>query len=452
MSILNIKKNSDNIKKEMYFGDGFSFDSGKPVKITVPDAHRSGHFWCFGTTRVGKTRMLENLVEEDIKKGYNVIVIDPKCDIELFSKISQVAIETGRKKDLMLLSPIFPEYSLKINPLEHYYMVEELVGHIMAGVKTGKEPFFFNVGYEASLMAVQSAIFIAKKMGRASQLTFKEVMDITNRDGLEQLQKILDGYKNDTEAQKLLIDLNKILSSPPDYYSKISSSLRVALMELTQGNVGQVVGNVRGNKVIDRLQNNEGVILVCQVGSLLTKQAAYTVGKVMISIIAALVGRVFSSGLKMNPPLCLYIDEAQSVLYNGIEDVFAKAGGAGVWLHCFSQSISQIYEALGNKDAGKCILDNVNTKVFMRAPDSDTSKYVVEHFGQGKKFSPILSTTGGGHISMRESVEDLLAPENILLLKPRQFFMTTYNGRYRGETRSVSDLILNIEFPKIENK
>lgn len=442
--------------KEIYFGDGLSFETGKFTKITVPDSHRSGHFWCFGTTRVGKTRMLENMVEEDIKKGYNVMVIDPKGDIELFSKISQVSIETGRKKDLMLLNPIFPQYSLKLNPLEYYYMIEELVAHVMSGVKTGKEPFFFNVGYEASTMAVQVAVYLAikhKEINReASVLTFRDIMDITGRTGLEELVKQMTFVvtEDDEYGLRLLNDLKKIVDSPPDYYSKISSSLRVALMELTQGNIGQIIGNAKGNKVIERLENNEGLIFVVQTPSLLAQQAATTVGKVLLSMISALVGRKFSSGLKVSPPLCVYVDEAQSILYQGIEDIFAKAGGAGVWMHCFSQSVNQIYNVLGNQNAAKSILDNVNTKVFMKAPDEETATYVVKHFGQCNRFSPVLNT-GGGNLSVKETTEDLLTPLSVLSLNKRQFFMTTYSGRYRGETRNVSEALLDIRFPKIEN-
>jgi hypothetical protein len=44
-------------------------------------------------------------------------------------------------------------------------------------------------------------------------------------------------------------------------------------------------------------------------------------------MVQSFVGRVFSSGRRVNPPLCLYIDECQNVLYYGIEDLFAKAGG-----------------------------------------------------------------------------------------------------------------------------
>ncbi len=46
------------IKDEIYFGEGYSYRSRqKGIRLVVPDVNRSGHFWCFGTTRVGKTRL-----------------------------------------------------------------------------------------------------------------------------------------------------------------------------------------------------------------------------------------------------------------------------------------------------------------------------------------------------------------------------------------------------------
>ena len=59
-------------------------DRSKDIFITIPDQERSGHLGCFGTTRIGKTRLMESVIEQDIRKGYNVAIIDPKGDIDLF--------------------------------------------------------------------------------------------------------------------------------------------------------------------------------------------------------------------------------------------------------------------------------------------------------------------------------------------------------------------------------
>jgi len=418
---------------------------GKAMKIAIPDASRKGHFWCFGTTRVGKTRIMENMVEQDIRKGYSVVVIDPKGDIELFSKIVQVAFEEGRDEELIFVTPIFPDLSAVIDPLSHYYMPEELVGHIVSGVEAGKERFFFNVAYEISLVIVQALIMLGDWEGITHSFNLNDVKNKMSREELERLKGQIDCV-NTPEAKQLSSDMQKILNSPQDYYGKVSSSLRVALMELTSGNIGKVVGKADENRFIDRLEKGKPVIMVVHLGSLITRKAAFTLGKVVISMIQSFVGRVFSSGRRVTPPLCLYIDECQNVLYYGIEDLFAKAGGADVWIHGFAQSVSQLYAMIG-KDYGNAILDNTNTKLFMRVPDTDTATYVAGHFGQFRRYSPILNVDGG--VSVREEEDTILKPSDILELGAREFYLMTYSGLYQGQSLDVSPLYLEILFPDL---
>ncbi len=417
----------------------------KSMTITIPDASRKGHFWCFGTTRVGKTRIMENMVEQDIRKGHSVVVIDPKGDIDLFSKIVQVAFEEDRDHELILVTPIFPHLSAVIDPLAYYYMPEELVGHIVSGVEVGRERFFFNVAYEISLVIVQALILLAAWEGKAKSFNLNDVKNRMSREELEKLKGQIDCVDT-PEARQLSSDMQKILNSPQDYYGKVSSSLRVALMELTSGNIGKVVGKADENRFIDRLEAGKPVIMVVHLGSLITRKAAFTLGKVVISMVQSFVGRVFSSGRRVSPPLCLYIDECQNVLYYGIEDLFAKAGGADVWVHGFAQSVSQLYAMIG-KDYGKAILDNTNTKLFMRVPDTDTAAYVAGHFGQFRRYSPILNVDGG--VSVREEEDTILKPSDILELEAREFYLMTYSGLFRGRSLDVSSLYLEIRFPDL---
>ncbi len=448
------------IKNEMYFGDGYYYDKDIMTKITVPDVNRSGHTWIFGTTRQGKTRLAENLIEDDIRKGYDVVLLDPKGDVELFSKIVQIAFETGRQEDLMLLNPVYPDFSIKVNPLRYYAMKEELVGHVMAAIPDGKEPFFKNVGYEATMNVVTAVLQLAELHNNNNNkiLTFNELKELTDKVSFEQLYSELSAYK-DPKTTEIASNVKKIADSDSQYYSKISSSLRVALMELSNGNIGDIVGKAQENEMIRRLEDNtynnigchhpdrKGVIFVGQIGSLLSETAAITVGKVIISSLAKLAGRVFASGKKLSVPLCVYIDEAQSMLYGGIDDVFAKAGGAGLWMHCLSQSVNQIYSAMPSKDAAKSIMDNTNTKLFMRAPDPETAKYVAGFFGEKKTFSPVISTNSGG-MTIKSGIEDKITPQHIQNLQPREFFMMTYSGYYRGVVRAVSEHLLDVVYPE----
>lgn len=55
LALLGFGANLDDIRREGVFG--------------IRDADRSGHFGCLGTTRVGKTRLVKNVVEQDISKA-----------------------------------------------------------------------------------------------------------------------------------------------------------------------------------------------------------------------------------------------------------------------------------------------------------------------------------------------------------------------------------------------
>jgi type IV secretory pathway TraG/TraD family ATPase VirD4 len=426
-------------------GTGIDIRGGKQQELYMNDADRSGHFWCFGTTRVGKTRLLENMLEQDIRKGNSVVVIDPKGDIPLFSKIYQAAKEAGREDDLMLITPIFPQYSIKLNPLEYYYMPEELVGHLISGIEVGSEPFFYNVAYETSLMIVQAFMLLTEK-AYGKRFNFNDVKDVVSHTDLTTLQRNVASLSSDSHhVIQLANDLQKIVDSGQDYYNKVSSSLRVALMELTSGNIGEILGKARGNPVIEKLENGKSVILVAQVGSLMTRKAAFTVGKVLLSMFQSYVGRIFSSGQRVDPPLEIFMDEAQNVLYYGIDDFFAKAGGANVHLHGLSQSVNQIYAMIG-RDYGNSTLDNINNKLFMKVPDEETASYVCRHFGTHKQMLSMMSSAG--IINVRENEEDILKPEDVLGLQKREFFMMNYDGAFFGKTMDTSDAYINIEYPR----
>ena len=123
-------------------GNGVNMDHRTRIMpVNIPDEHRKRHTFVFGTTGVGKTRLCENLIEQDIKKGYSVVYFDPKGDQQIFTKIYEVARDSDRLEELMLVTPIFPEYSAVVDPMAFYFMPDELVGHIVSGIMGGRVAF-----------------------------------------------------------------------------------------------------------------------------------------------------------------------------------------------------------------------------------------------------------------------------------------------------------------------
>ena len=357
-----------------------------------------------------------------------------------------MAYEEGREKDLCLVTPIFPQCSAKMDPLAYYYMPEELVSHVVSGIKA-REEFFINVAYETTFVIVQALLFFAKIKNEKTTLNFNTIKERASYKDLKNLEEQLKDYEAEPEAQEILATLRQILASPQDYFAKVSSSLRTVLTSLSVGSVGAIIGKAKANEFIKRLEEGKRVILVVQTGSLLTRKTAHIVARVLLSMIQSFVGRVFLSGRRLYPPLCVYMDEASNLLYAGVEDLFNKAGGAGAWVHAFTPSIAAIEEEIGPPSARK-ILDNTNTKIFMRVNDPKTADYIADYSGMRRKFSPLLSLGGG--ITVREIEEPNVRPESVLNLQPRDFYMFSFEGAYRGKVGHVKEPYFSVTYPKVE--
>lgn len=426
-------------------GKGVNLDNKKKlINITIPDSHRARGTWVAGTTGSGKTRLMEGIIESDIRKGFNLLITDPKGDQALVSKVVHAAIECGRREDLMLITPIFPELSAKIDPLASYYMPEELVAHICSGVSVGDDPFFWNVSYRTASVMVQALLVEKKANGDHPSFNLKEIDDILDYGELQKLQFRLEALDASDERDEVIGKLRKILSAPQDYFSKIATSLQVAVDELTTGSVGRIIGKVDENRFLKRLSEGKGVIVIVQLGSMLAQRAGYTAGKVVLSMVQSYAGRIYASGKKMDPPLILHIDECQNVIWPGLTDLLAMAGSAGVWTHLYNQSISQLYDAVGEDNANS-VLDNCNNKIFLLVPDAITSEYISRYLGEEKKLQHIYSVGGG--FTGRKVEEPRVKPSDIMGLKPRIFYAKTYTGTYKGETLQVNDSPTKVQFP-----
>jgi hypothetical protein len=60
---------------------------------------RVGHMLVLGTTRVGKTRLAEILITQDIRRGDVVIVFDPKGDADLLKRMYAEARRAGGRRN-----------------------------------------------------------------------------------------------------------------------------------------------------------------------------------------------------------------------------------------------------------------------------------------------------------------------------------------------------------------
>jgi conjugative coupling factor TraD (TOL family) len=91
---------------------------------------RVGHTLVLGTTRVGKTRLGEMLIAQDIRRGDVVIVFDPKGDADLLRRCYAEAKRAGREGAFYLFHLGHPDISARYNAIGRFSRITEVATRI----------------------------------------------------------------------------------------------------------------------------------------------------------------------------------------------------------------------------------------------------------------------------------------------------------------------------------
>ena len=105
--------------------------------VTLALGERVGHTVVYGTTRVGKTRLAELLVTQDIRRGEVTIVFDPKGDADLMKRVWAEAHRAGRWDELYIFHLGWPEISARYNAVGRFGRVSEVASRV-AGQLSGE--------------------------------------------------------------------------------------------------------------------------------------------------------------------------------------------------------------------------------------------------------------------------------------------------------------------------
>lgn len=98
---------------ERVLGESSWGDEKVRVALSVPDSRH--HLALLGATGTGKTTLMQNLAEQDIRAGRGVGVLDPKGDL-VQGLLARLPRE--RMRDVVLITPADAELTVGINPLE----------------------------------------------------------------------------------------------------------------------------------------------------------------------------------------------------------------------------------------------------------------------------------------------------------------------------------------------
>lgn len=389
---------------------------------------RTRHTLVVGTTGSGKTVLLSHLVKQDIMLGNSLIYVDPKGDTDLFKTLVAYSQLSGRftPDEFIFLSPLYPEYSVELNPLWGLAPDEAAVV-LASSIPDGKEPFFKKVAFMILL-----SICLAKAAEERPADEYPSIHEIAaffQHSELKELRKTIittcNKIASDSSSRfaqhaldaKLVLD--HLTASDPAYFEKISMTLKAEIDVLTTGTLGQIIGRAKTNKLFERLRDGKRVIFVAYLGALRFGDELVGRGaKMIFSSVQRLVGQMYGRHAKFNPPVAIYGDEAKNLFYDGIEDLFNKVRGAGAMLTFATQSIGDIVAAIG-QDKTEAILGNTNTQIFMKSTDSITPEFVVNKVPEVDVYAPNFVQH---QLGVTQKTRKMITNDELGKLKPGSYF------------------------------
>lgn len=411
---------------------------------------RVGHTLVLGTTRVGKTRLLEVLVTQDIHRGDVTIVFDPKGDKDLLIRMKAEADKAGRPFIMFHLG--YPTESARYNPIGSYSRITEVATRIANQLPSeGQSGAFqqFVWRYVNVLAKTMEALGIKP--------TYQEIYKCaSNIDGLavdymeQWLDKNAPSWRNkfenfefdDKEAaqakkqgrdpkaiglsnfmkqegyrDQLMDAINTILSNDRSYFEKLVSSLYPLLEKLTTGQVAELIspdGNAKDDRPIfdwmSVIQTN--AVVYVGLDSLSDYEVATAVGNAMFSDLTSIAGKIYKHGTGYGEStqsgkrmIAVHADEFNELIGDEFIPLLNKAGGAGFQVTVYTQTWSDVEAKIGSAAKAGQIGGNLNNLIMLRVKNIETAE-ILTNLIQEADLVTSTQLSGASDVSDPDDEED----------------------------------------------
>lgn len=402
-------------------------------EVLLPMSERVGHTLVLGTTRVGKTRLAEVLIEQDIQRGDGpVIVFDPKSDAALLTRMYMTAKREGREDDFYCFHLGFPDISSRYNAVGNFARITEVAGRISgqlsaegnsaafkefawrfinivarALVSLGQRPDYNNIREYVTdiepLFVEYMEWWLPKN---AEEGWIEEINDLT-ADAEMQYKKnprfaqhahprtdALRKYIERTGCSDPIVQgLISALRYDKTYFDKLVASLLPLLEKLTTGKVGKLIApdymDVNDERpVFDWTQiiRKRGIVYV-GLDAMTDTEVSSAVGNSMFADLVSTAGSIYKHGVEhgmldgkknLMPKICLHADEFNELMGDEFLPMVNKSGGAGIQITAYSQSRSDIEARLGDSSKARQVEGNFNNLIMLRVKEKTTAELLTD--------------------------------------------------------------------------
>lgn len=394
----------------------------------LPLGERVGHTVVFGTTRVGKTRLCEVYVTQDIHRGDVTIVFDPKGDADLLKRVYAECKRANRLNEFYMFHLGHPELSARYNAVGRFGRVSEVASRVAgqlnsagnsaafkefawrfvniiarALVGLGKRPDYAQIARYVinmdELFVEYAMTYFNKYQPNAAELIVKLENEINERNlpfnmkGREKRVIAIDQYITLTKTYDTVLDgLRSAIRYDKTYFDKIVASLLPLLEKLTSGKTAELLApnysDLRDDRpIFDWMQviRKRGVVYV-GLDAMSDTEVAAAVGNSMFADLVSVAGWIYKHGIdeglpgqssqkdSKKIPINIHADEFNELMGDEFIPLINKGGGAGIQVTAYTQTLSDIEARIGNAAKAGQVIGNFNNLQMLRVREPKTGE------------------------------------------------------------------------------
>jgi len=430
---------------------------------------RVGHTLVLGTTRVGKTRLAELLIAQDIRRGDVVIVFDPKGDAGLLKRVYAEAKRNGREKDFSMFHLGYPEASVRYNAIGNFSRITEVATRIANQLpREGNSAAFKEFAWRFVNIIARALVALGQRPDYESvrryindiePLFIKYAKAILTQQGTEGWQEevaklaasakgrhvpqplrgrqaeaiALMQYLQGSDMYEPVLDgLMSAFKYDRTYFDKIVSSVGPLLEKLTTGKIAKLLSPDTDDPdderaVLEWLQviRNKGIVYV-GLDALSDTTVASAVGNSMFADLVSVAGHIYKHGVPGTqdgiPTISLHADEFNELIGDEFVPLLNKAGGAGFQVTAYTQTWSDVEARLGNRAKAGQVAGNFNTLIMLRVKELATARMLTDQLPNVDVLT-LMSVSGvddssdpGSGVDFRSRNEDRISVSEVTLL------------------------------------
>lgn len=413
--------------------------------VTLALGERVGHTVVYGTTRVGKTRLAELLVTQDIRRDEVTIVFDPKGDADLMKRVWAEAHRAGRGDELYIFHLGWPEISARYNAVGRFGRVSEVASRVAGQLSgEGNSAAFREFAWRFVNIIARALVALGERPDYTLIMRYvNNIADLYIRYAEKIIQAQLPALQTQIENNQQVLgedDVPRNMQGQPDalriwaievalsseegkklydpildglrsavrydrtYFDKIVASLLPLLEKLTTGKTAELLSpdyqDIDDTRPIfdwEQIIRKKAVVYV-GLDALSDSEVASAVGNSMFADLVSVAGHIYKHGINAGLPggkegkslINLHCDEFNELMGDEFIPLINKGGGAGMQVTAYTQTSSDIEARIGNAAKTAQVQGNFNNLIMLRVRENRTAELLTTQLPQVEIYTKTL--------------------------------------------------------------